>query len=63
MCRCHVCLSCMHWIHNKCSGIKDMYLCPGPVLNRASCLGISNPIDGTDKMDVEVADELVEQVA
>ena len=53
----------MHWIHNKCSDIKDMYLCPGPVFNRASCLGMANPIDGTDKMDVEVGDELVEQVA
>ena len=27
------------------------------------CLGIASPIDGTDKMDVEVGDETVEQVA
>ena len=46
----------------KCSGIKDT-LCPGPDFNRVSCLSIANPIDGTDKMDVEVGDEIVEHVA
>ena len=51
----------MHWIHNECSGIKDT-LCPGPGFNCPSCLGIAIPTDGTDKMDVEVGDEIVEQV-
>ena len=45
---CHICGSCVHWIHNKCSGIKDT-LCPGPDFNRASCLGIANPIDEQTK--------------
>ena len=38
-------------------------LCPGTDFYCASCLGIASPIDGTDKMDVEVGDEIVEQVA
>ena len=51
-----------HWIHNECCGIKDT-LRPGPGFNCASCLDIASPTDGTDKMDVEVGAEIVEQVA
>ena len=52
----------MHWIHNECSGIKDTP-CPGPGFNCPSCLGIASPTDGTDRMDVEVGDEIVERFA
>ena len=60
MCKyqCHVCGSCAHWLHNKCNGVKGVKgtMCPCPDFSCASCLGISCPIDGTEKMEVEFGD-------
>ena len=58
MCKhqCHFCGSCVHWIHNKCDGMKGT-MCPCPGFNCASCLGIASPMAGTDKMEVEFGDE------
>ena len=46
----------MHWIHNKCNGMKDI-ICPCPDFNCASCLSLASPMDGTDKMETEFGDE------
>ena len=32
--QCHICGSCVHWLHNEYSGIKDT-LCPVPDFNCA----------------------------
>ena len=32
-------------------------MCPCPDFNCASCLAITSPMDGTDKMEVEFGDE------
>ena len=32
-------------------------MCPCPDFNCASCLGLASPMDGTDKMEVEIDDE------
>ena len=46
----------MHWIHNKCNGVKGT-ICSCPDFNCASCFGLASPMDGTDKMEVEFGDE------
>ena len=50
--QCHFCGSCVHWIHNKCNGVKGT-MCPCPDFNCASWFGLASPMDGTDKMEVE----------
>ena len=46
----------MHWIHSICDGMKGTR-CPCPDFICVSILGIANPMDGTDKMEVEFGDE------
>ena len=42
------------------NGMKGT-MCPCPDFNCASCLGLTSPMDGTDKMEVEFGDEKKER--